>query len=46
MSGVEIVTVSSEFDIFALTPIQNSVLGTAEPVHKPIVSVDVNDLEL
>jgi len=45
MSDAEIASVSSEFDIFAHSPIQTSVLGTVETVYKPIAPVDQNDLE-
>jgi hypothetical protein len=36
---------SSEFDIFAAKPVQESVLETTEVVYKPIASVDQSDLE-
>ena len=45
MSGAEIASFSSEFDISAHRPIQKSVLGTVETVYKPIAPVDQNDLE-
>jgi hypothetical protein len=37
--------VSSEFNIFAAKPVQESVLETTEVVHKPIASIDQSDLE-
>ena len=37
--------VSSEFDIFASKPIQESILVTLDVVYKPIASVDQSDLE-
>jgi hypothetical protein len=37
--------VSSEFDIFAAKPVQESVLETTEVVYKPIASVEQSDLE-
>jgi hypothetical protein len=37
--------VSSEFDIFAAKPVQESVLETNEMVYKPVASVDHSDLE-
>ena len=44
MSGdVEFVT--SEFDIFAHKPIHSAILGTDVVHHKPIATVDHNDLE-
>ena len=36
MTGVEIASVSIEFNIIAPRPIQTSVLGTVETVYKPI----------
>jgi len=45
MSTAEIVSISSEFDIFAHKPIQTSVLGTIETAYKPIAPVDQNDLD-
>jgi len=36
MSAVEIASICNEFDIFALKPIQMSVLGTIETAYKPI----------
>jgi hypothetical protein len=45
MSGTEIASVSSEFEIFAHRPIQTSVLGTVEIVYKPITPVYRNDLD-
>jgi len=40
-----IASVSSEFDIFAHSPIQTSVIATTEVAYKPIAHVDLNDLE-
>jgi len=37
--------VSSEFDIFARKPVQESILETLYVVYKPIASVDQSDLE-
>ena len=37
--------VSSEFDIFARKPVQESILETLDVVYKPIASVDRSDLE-
>jgi len=45
MSGSEIASVSSEFDIFVHRPIQTYVLGEVEAVYKPIAPVDQNDQE-
>jgi len=36
MSATELASVSSEFGIFAHTPIQTCVLGTIETKYKPI----------
>jgi hypothetical protein len=44
MSGAEIASVSSEFDIFAHRPIETSVLTTVEIVYKPIATVNQIDL--
>ena len=38
--------VSSEFDIFARKPLQESILETLDVIYKPIASVDQSDLEL
>jgi len=45
MSAAEILTVNSEFDIFAHKPIQTSILETVETVYKPIARVEQSDLE-
>jgi len=45
MSAADILTVSSEFDIFAHKPIQTLVLETIEAVYKPIAPVEHSDLE-
>ena len=37
--------VTSEFDIFASKPVQESVHETVDIVYKPIASVDLSDLE-
>jgi len=37
--------VSSEFEIFASKPVQESVHETVDLVYKPIASVDQSDLE-
>jgi len=39
------VFVSSEFDIFAPKLVQSAMLGTGVVHHKPIATVDQNDLE-
>ena len=39
------VSVSSDFDVFALKRIQKSVLETIETVYTPIATVDQSDLE-
>ena len=44
MSG-EVEFVGSEFDIFAQKPVQSAILGTDVVHHKPIATVDQNDLE-
>ena len=44
MSG-EIEFMSSEFDTFALKPVQSAILGTDVVHYKPIATVDQNDLE-
>jgi hypothetical protein len=46
MSAAEILTVSSDFDIFAHKPIQTSILETVETVYKPIAPVEQSDLEI
>jgi len=43
-AGAEIKSVNSEFDIFALRPIQMSLLGTIESAYKSIDHVDQNYL--
>jgi len=45
MSAAEVASISSEFDIFALKPVQTSVLGTIETAYKPIARVEQKDLE-
>jgi len=45
VSDVDVTSVSSEFDIFMLRPIQTAVLGTVETVYKPLAPVELNDLE-
>jgi len=45
MSAEEISSVFSEFDIFAPSPIQRSVLGTIETAYKPSAPVGQSDLE-
>jgi hypothetical protein len=37
--------VSTEFDVFTQKPVQEAVLETTEISYKPIVSVDMSDLE-
>ena len=46
ISAANILTVSSEFDIFAHKPIQTSVLETIETVYKPIAPMVQSNLEL
>ena len=41
----EALSVSSEFDIFAQTPVQTSVQETIENIFRTIASVDQSDLE-
>ena len=41
----ETMFVSSEFDIFARKPVQESILETLGVFYKPIASVDQSDLE-
>ena len=36
---------SSEFDIFARNPVQESVHETVDVIYKPVASVDQSDLE-
>jgi len=45
MPASEIASVSSEFDIFAHTAVQTSVLWTIETAYKPIAIVNQNGLE-
>ena len=45
MSAAEILSVSSDSDIFAHKPIQTSILETVETVYKPIAPVEQSDLE-
>ena len=44
MSGSEIVSLSSEFDLFAPKPIKMSVMGKLDVVYKPIAPVGQNNL--
>ena len=46
MSAANILTVSSEFNIFANKLIKTSVLETIETVYKPIAPVEQSDLEI
>jgi imidazoleglycerol phosphate dehydratase HisB len=41
----DIAFVSSEFDIFALKPVQNSICATYEVVYLPLAPIDQSDLE-
>ena len=43
--AADILTVSSEFDIFAYKAIQTSVLETIETVYKPIAPMEQRDFE-
>ena len=45
MSAAEVVSISSEFDIFAHKLVQTSVLGTIDTAYKPIAPVDQNELK-
>jgi hypothetical protein len=45
MSAVEILSVSSDFDIFAHKPIQTPILDTVEMFYKPIAHVEQIDFE-
>jgi len=45
ISAAEILTVRSDFEIFALKPIQTLILETVETVYKPIGPVEQSDLE-
>jgi len=44
-AAAEILSVSSEFDIFELRPIKTSAVAITEVVYKPNATVDQNDLE-
>ena len=46
ISAADILTVSSDYDIFAHKPIQTSVLETIETVYKPIAPMVQSNLEL
>jgi hypothetical protein len=39
------VSVSTEFDIFALKPVQEAVQDTIEVTYKPMATIDQTDLE-
>ena len=41
----EVTSISSQFDIFMHQPIQTTVQGTVETVHKPLAAVEQNDFE-
>ena len=43
--AADVVSASTEFDIFATRPVQNSTLETIETAYKPIASLDQSDLE-
>jgi len=45
MSAAEILSVSSDFDIFAHKPIQTSILETVESVYKRISPVEQSEME-
>jgi len=45
MSAAEILSLSSDFDIFAHKPIKTSILETVETVYKPIAHMEQSDLE-
>jgi len=44
-AAVKIASVRSEFDNFAHSSIQTSVIGRIETAYKPIAPVEQNDLE-
>ena len=41
----DVVSASTEFDIFGTKPVQTWTLETTETAYKPIVSLDQSDLE-
>ena len=43
--AADVVSVSTEFDIFATRPVHTSTLETIETAYKPITSLDQSDLE-
>ena len=43
--AADVVSASTEFDIFATRPVQTSTLETIETAYKPIASLDQSDLE-
>ena len=43
--GVDVVSTSTEFDVFATRPVQTSTIETIETAYKPIASLDQRDLE-
>ena len=43
--AADVVSVGTEFDIFATRPVQTSTLETTETAYKPIASLDQSDLE-
>jgi hypothetical protein len=43
--SAEIASASTEFDIFAMRPIQISTLDPNETFYKPIASIDQTDIE-
>jgi hypothetical protein len=43
--SASILSVSSEFDVFAPKPVQTSILETTEVEYKPIVPITQSDLE-
>ena len=43
--GADVVSTSTEFDVFATRPVQTSTIETIETAYKPIASLDQRDLE-
>jgi hypothetical protein len=42
---MEMVSVSTEIDVYALKPVQEAVQETIEVTYKPIATIDQTDLE-
>ena len=43
--AADVVSASTEFDVFATRPVQTSTLETLETSYKPIATLDQSDLE-